>query len=102
MQTSKVSGVKTSIRFEDGMTHVKYHSTDVVSFDASRIILRSGGWQTVTTKRRINQANNQFALGVQVYQKRFYWYVVTKAGTFGFVDGMVIDRNNGFPQPAKN
>jgi hypothetical protein len=35
---------------------VRLHGTDVVGFHADgRIVLRSGGWETVTTKDRINQ-----------------------------------------------
>lgn len=74
-QTSTVRGVATSIRTtEDGWTHIRYHNTDVVSFNEHRIILRTGGWKTVTTKLRMNQAARQFKLGYGVSQKNHQWY----------------------------
>ncbi len=68
-QTAKVSGVATTIRTDTNGTHVRYHSTDVVSFNDKTITLRTGGWNTATTRLRMNQASNQFHLGFSVYQK---------------------------------
>lgn len=62
----KLGTLSTSVRTEGGWTHVRYHSTDVVSFNASTIILRTGGWNTPTTRRRMNQAAKQFGLGYGV------------------------------------
>lgn len=76
-QTQEVRGVATSIRTEGDITYVNYHGTDVVAFnrDTGRIVLDHGGWLTVTTKTRMNQASNQFGLGFQVYQENFEWFV---------------------------
>jgi len=60
---------------EDGKTRVTYHSTVVVAFDHNEVTLNTGGWETVTTKTRMNQTSNQFRLGYQVYQKDYQWYV---------------------------
>ena len=60
---------------DDGMTNVVYHETAVVKFDARRVHLNTGGWRTLTTRTRMNQAANQFKLGFQVFQKDFQWYV---------------------------
>jgi hypothetical protein len=54
---------------------VTYHSTDVVVFSKEEIVLDTGGWFTVTTKARMNQASNEFGLGYQVYQEKGYWYI---------------------------
>ncbi len=59
----------------DGMTKVVYHSTPVVSFNDKVIILKTGGWKTVTTKTRMNQTARQFALGFSVYQEDGDWFV---------------------------
>lgn len=75
VQTKEVRGVATSIRVEDGWTIVRYHSTDVVRFNQSTIILDTGGWNTATTQTRMNQASNQFELGYRVYRKQFTLYV---------------------------
>ena len=58
---NQVGKHKTTIRTEAGVTTVRYHSTDVVQFDAGIIHLDTGGWKTVTTKARMNQAAEQFA-----------------------------------------
>lgn len=74
-QNSEVRGVATSIRADREGTHVRYHNTDVVSFDTFSVTLRTGGWSTATTKLRMNQASNQFGLGFKVFQRNATWYV---------------------------
>lgn len=62
-------------------------------FREAWVILNSGGWRTVTTKTRMNQAANQFGLGYGVYQRKGEWFVDTPDGqTLEFKDGMMIDR----------
>lgn len=58
----RVGSHKTRVFTEKGVTKVRYHETDVVSFDDEKIILNSGGWNTNTTRDRMNQASNQFDL----------------------------------------
>ena len=83
-QTHTPRGVATSVRSEDGWTHVRYHLTDVVSFKRDFVILRTGGWFTATTKLRMNQAANQFGLGYHVYQKQFAWFVRFRGHVFTY------------------
>lgn len=65
----------TYVRTEGEWTHVRYHNTDVVSFSPLQIILRTGGWETMTTRARMNQASRQFGLGYTVSQRKGVWYV---------------------------
>ena len=91
-QQHKVGSVHTAIqRSRDGITRIVYHSTAVVEIapDGS-VTLDSGGWRTSTTKTRINQASNQFALGFQVYAKAGSWYVHFDGRDLPFSDGMTI------------
>lgn len=62
---------------------VRLHSTDIVTFhpDGSAT-LNSGGWQTVTTKDRINAFSE-----ARLYQKSGIWYVSSAL----YHDGMKID-----------
>jgi hypothetical protein len=77
----------TRVYQEDGMTCVRYHATDVVKFNEHVIELDTGGWETPTTKLRMNQASNQFNLGFYVYQKDYIWHVATDDGyTWPFND----------------
>ncbi len=76
----------------DGYTCIRYHSTEVVKFNDDEIILNSGGWQTVTTKLRMNQASNQFRLGFYVHQRQHEWFVTNSGRTYSFNDGMILER----------
>ena len=59
------------------ITHVTFHSTDVVTFDDLTVKLDNGGYWTATTKVRMNQVANEFGLGFQVYQHKGVWFVDT-------------------------
>ena len=52
------------------------------------IKLSSCGWQTVTTKSRLNAILDTFLSGIGVYQKNFEWYI----GGDDFFDGYTIHR----------
>tara|TARA_R100000306_G_C4373129_1_gene140840 strand:+ start:76 stop:369 length:294 start_codon:yes stop_codon:yes gene_type:complete len=66
---------------ETNAISVRYHRTNVVQFNGSTVTLDHGEWLTQTTKRRMNQASEQFNLGFHVYQKDNVWFVSTKSGT---------------------
>ena len=91
-QTHTLGTVATRVERHGPNTEVYYHSTPVVAFDETAVLLRTGGWFTTTTKVRMNQASSQFNLGYHVYQKDFDWFVITPNGethpfvgnTFGF------------------
>lgn len=86
----------TTIAVEQGITRVTYHKTVVVSFNADHIRLDSGGWRTVTTKTRMNQASRQFELGFSVFQKDFEWFVDIGDGiVVKFHDGLQLHRQCG-------
>ena len=91
-QMKRVTGVATSIRREGKDTCVRYHNTDVVRFDDSRlkIVLNTGSWKTATTKTRMNQASNQFGLDYGVYQKKGDWFVDYKGKTIPFINDELI------------
>ena len=96
-RTDKVGTHKTAIYHSDGYTCIRYHSTEVVRFNADEIVLDSGGWHTVTTKLRMNQASYQFGLGFCVHQRQFEWFVDYFAQgrlTFTFRDGMILERQS--------
>lgn len=75
-QTHTLGKTATTVTRKDGVLRVVYHSTEVVRVDADGVItLDTGGWKTVTTKTRMNQAANQFGLGYLVHQENFDWFV---------------------------
>jgi len=78
MQTRRVQGTATSVSESPDVIRVTYHDTVVVEITHNRIVLNTGGWKTVTTKRRMNQASQQYGLGYHVYQSSHRWYVYWK------------------------
>jgi hypothetical protein len=92
MAYNRLSMYKTRIENTDNVMQVIYHNTAIVSVDNSsgNITLNSGGYESVTTKRKMNQASRQFNLGYSVFQKNFIWYVTYKDETMEFYDGMIL------------
>jgi len=66
------------------MIEVWYHNTQVVRVTDKEITLNTGGWSTVTTKLRMNQAANEYGLGYKVFQKDYAWFVTYKGETIPF------------------
>ena len=79
--------------YDEGNGVVIYAGTKIVEWTADTITLRSGGWETVTTKRKMNQAANQFCLPFDVSQRKHIWYVDTPNGEVLFEDGTTFDRH---------
>ena len=79
--------------YDNGVNYVVYHKTAVVKYNDDKIILNSDGWESATSKTRMNQASKQYSLGFDVYQINFSWYVDYKGETIPFKDGMTLNRN---------
>lgn len=77
---------------------VKYHWTNVVIFRPDYIELQTGGWQTVTTKRRINDA-----VAGSVSQCHWQWtyYDPVRKMSFDFFDGMQVDYEGKLLNPPQ-
>lgn len=83
-RSDTLSPYKTKI-IRDGInTVVRYHSTAIVEFNPSTITLRTGGWRSVTTKRKMNQAARQWGLGYSVFQRAHDWFVEYDGQTLPF------------------
>ena len=96
MSYNKLSNYRTAWYDEGSTGSVVYASTAIVSWYDGKVTLRSGGWETVTTKRKMNQASHQFDLGFGVYQRNHVWYVDLPDGdTVLFTDGMTFDARQG-------
>ena len=69
-----------------------YHETAIYTKNRNTVTLNSGGWETVTTKRRINQCFERDNLPYKVYQKVGIWYVydANTDNSMLFRDGMVL------------
>jgi hypothetical protein len=77
-------------RLDDETIGLRLHSTYVVKFHSDEsVTLDSGGWQTVTTKERMNWVDN-----VRVYSDDFTWYVRRITGET-FAEGETLDYSDG-------
>lgn len=80
------------VQESDQSVSLYYHRTPVVTWYLDgRIVLRSGGHYTVTTKRRMNDA----VPDIRVWQRNFEWWVTpihgnTQENPIPFHDGMVV------------
>jgi len=84
VQTRKIKGVATKVTHTATGLFVRYHDTDVVTVKNGEVALNTGGWKTVTTKRRMNQASNQFGLNYHVFQEDNEWYVMWNGIVYPF------------------
>jgi len=60
---------------------ITYHKTQIVAFDRLNISLDTGGWDGVTTRRKMNQASNQFGLGYSIYRVKCETFVRAPDGS---------------------
>lgn len=71
----------TTVTWEDDIDAVNFrvtlHDTCIVRSDMVRgvLVINSGGYQTATTKKRINEVFKAINLDAYLYQKDFVWYL---------------------------
>ena len=84
------SKANTSVSVDnEGNQFVTLHGNCIASIsNFGDIKLSSCGWQTVTTKSRLNAILDTFLSGIGVYQKNFEWFI----GGDDFFDGYTIHR----------
>jgi len=88
---NKLSTYRTTWHDDGERGGVTYINTEIVRWDGDQVTLNSGGWETVTTKRKMNQAAQQFAKRYGVFQRDYVWYVEDREGNVQkFYDGMTI------------
>lgn len=70
---------KAATRISDGPRYVtaRYHNTDIITIDkvSDTVILNSGGYRTLTTKKRMNEVMEDFGISVRVFQRKYDWFV---------------------------
>lgn len=69
---------------------IRLHDTDIITvFPGGNIVLNSGGWKTVTTKRRMNSVLNKF--GIKIYSNKGQWFVSYRDNVvIEFKDGIIL------------
>jgi len=68
----------------DGVSFIYLHGNQIASVDEDSMTIYDGGWQSTTTKSRLNALCDEFCVaGEGVFQKDFKWFVRKFVGQFG-------------------
>ena len=71
----------TAVLNEDGVTKVLLHGNKIAEVGDTFLRLFDGGWQTVTTKSRLNAILQVHGVaGEHIFQKKGEWFVRTVEG----------------------
>ena len=88
---SSFSSANTSVVIDDNnAAYVYLHGNHIATIDNDNVTLFDGGWQSNTTKSRLNAILHEFAYGVGVFQKQWEWFVCNQNKTVDFTNGMQI------------
>ena len=64
------------------------------NYDLKELSLFDGGWQSNTTKSRLNALCNEFATGFGVFQKNWNWFISDFSGyAKEFADNTIVNYN---------
>ena len=88
------SSSNTRVEFNDSTncSSVFLHGHRIATFDHNlkAVKLSSCGWQTVTTKSRLNAILDEVKWGAKVAQVNWKWFVSFNNQVVDFVDGMIL------------
>ena len=90
-QRNWASGNTTVFTTDNGLESTVYlHGNHIATFDHvhQNLYIFDGGWQSNTTKSRLNALCYEFATGYRVFQKNWDWFVADFQGNAkDFADG---------------
>ena len=81
----------TRVEFEQGnnISRVFLHGNKIAEVGDNFVRLFDGGWQSNTTKSRLNAILSEHGLpGERVFQRKFDWFVSQEGGEIPFFSGM--------------
>ena len=88
------AGSNTTVRYNDftNCSSVYLHGHQIATLDhhSNALKLSSCGYETVTTKSRLNAILEEVNYGCKVFQKQFNWFLRTNNQTVDFWDGMIL------------
>ena len=74
----------TSVLTEDGISKVYLHGNHIATIDEESMTIFDGGFQSNTTKSRLNALCDEFCVaGEGVFQKNYKWFVRKFVGQAG-------------------
>ena len=88
------AGSHTTVSYNDSTncSSVYLHGHQIATLDhhSNALKLSSCGYETNTTKSRLNALLSEFKYGCRVFQKQFNWYLQNVNQTVDFWDGMIL------------
>ena len=88
------SGSNTQVNYskETNCSSIYLHGHQIATVDhnTNAVKLSSCGYETVTTKSRLNAILEEVKYGCKVFQKNFEWFVSYNNQTESFWDGMIL------------
>ena len=83
----KTNGITTDV-------DVFLHGNHIASLDTAtnQLTIKDGGWQSVTTKSRLNALLDEFAPSMGIFQKDWVWYLSDRlsGSVVPFISGMTV------------
>ena len=88
----KSSNTEVEFNESTNCSNVFLHGNRIATFDheLKAIKLSSCGWQTPTTKSRLNAILQEVKPGCGIFQKQFEWFVSFRDDVKSFWDGMIL------------
>ena len=87
-------GSNTEVIFNDSTncSQVFLHGHNIATLDhnTQALKLSSCGWESVTTKSRLNAILQECKTGCRVFQRKFEWFISNRNATKSFFDGMIL------------
>ena len=83
----------TMVRVYKEVVEVFLHGNHIASVDTAtnQLQIFDGGWQSVTTKSRLNALCNEFADGARVIQRNYTWFLSDLGNRVTpFISGMTV------------
>ena len=83
----KTNGITTDV-------DVFLHGNHIASLDTAtnQLTIKDGGWQSVTTKSRLNALLDEFVPSMGIFQKDWVWYLSDRlsGSVIPFISGMTV------------
>ena len=109
IETQMIHAIKNNIDWQSGNTSVHFneendvsivrlHGNKIAEIDDNSMIIFDGGYQSKTTKSRLNALCNEFCItGEGVFQKNYNWFVRHYVGAVNGVDKFITKEfTNGY------
>ena len=91
---SNWSSSNTQVRYNENTncSQVYLHGHQIATYDHNTQALKmsSCGYETVTTKSRLNALLTELKTGCSVFQRKFKWYLCNDRNFVDFFDGMIL------------